>query len=127
MSDTNAILFVDDDEFVLEMYALKFKQAGFDLEFARDGEEAMEKVAPGKYKLIISDMIMPRANGFDLIAELDSKGITKTTPVLVLTNLGEEEGKAKCMEHGAADYILKAFYTPTEIVEKAKQIINTRT
>lgn len=125
MSDTNAILFVDDDEFVLEMYALKFKQAGFNLEFARDGKEAMAKVAPNKYTLIISDMIMPNANGFDLIAELDKRGITKTTPVLVLTNLGEEEGKEKCMAHGAADYMLKAYSTPTEIVEKARQIINS--
>ncbi|MEK7660132.1 MAG: response regulator [Patescibacteria group bacterium] len=125
MSDTNAILFVDDDEFVLEMYALKFKQAGFNLEFARDGKEALTKIAPGKYQLIISDMIMPHTNGFDLIEELDRLGITKTTPVLVLTNLGEEEGKEKCMAHGATDYMLKAYSTPTEIVEKVKQIISS--
>ncbi len=127
MSEKKAILFVDDDEFVREMYALKFQKEGFNLEFARDGVEALEKIVPGKYQLIISDMIMPNANGFDLLAELFKRDITKTTPVLVLTNLDEAEGKERCMAHGAKEYVVKAYSTPTEIVEKAKLIITSHT
>ena len=127
MSTEKSILFVDDDEFVLEMYAIKFQQAGFQLEFARDGKEALTKVAPGKYQLIISDLVMPNVNGFNFLEELAKKGIPKTTPILVLTNLGEEEGRAQCIAHGATDYLLKAFSTPTEIVEKAKSIISSHT
>lgn len=119
------ILIIDDDEFLLDMYSLKFKEEGFDVEVAMGGLEALEKIKNGlEPNIILVDLVMPNMDGFEFIKELKDKALAKKSKVVILTNLGQKEDVEKGIRLGADDYIVKAYFTPSEIMKKIKNILN---
>lgn len=119
------ILIIDDDEFLLDMYSLKFKEEGFDVEVAMGGLEALEKIKNGlEPNIILVDLVMPNMDGFEFIKELKGKALAKKSKVVILTNLGQKEDVEKGIRLGADDYIVKAYFTPSEIMKKIKNILN---
>ncbi len=119
------ILIIDDDEFLLDMYSLKFKEENFDVEVAMGGLEALEKIKNGlEPNIILVDLVMPNMDGFEFIKELKDKALAKKSKVVILTNLGQKEDIEKGIRLGADDYIVKAYFTPSEIMKKIKNILN---
>lgn len=120
------ILIIDDDIFLLEMYSLKFNEAGFDLDIAKSGEEAIEKLSGKEYipEVILLDILMPTLNGFEFLKKIKENHITPKTKIIILSNLSQKEEIEQGMNLGADDYIVKAHHTPTEVVEKVKAILN---
>lgn len=119
------ILIIDDDEFLLDMYSLKFKEENFDVEVAMGGLEALEKIKNGlEPNIILVDLVMPNMDGFEFIKELKDKTLAKKSKVVILTNLGQKEDIEKGIRLGADDYIVKAYFTPSEIMKKIKNILN---
>lgn len=120
------ILIIDDDIFLLEMYSIKFQEAGFDLEVAKNGEEALSKLSNKEYspEVILLDVLMPSLDGFELLKNIKENHITPGTKIIMLSNLSQKEDIEKCMSLGADDYIVKAHHTPSEVVEKIKAILN---
>ncbi len=119
------VLIIDDDEFLLDMYSLKFKEEGFDVEVAIGGLEALEKIKNGlEPNVILVDLVMPNMDGFEFIKELKDKALAKNSKVVILTNLGQKEDIEKGIRLGADDYIVKAYFTPSEIMKKIKNILN---
>src|SRR3989344_5514735 len=117
------VLIVDDDEFLLEMYALKFKECGFEVNTAKDGADAVKKAKECRPDVILMDVVMPKMDGFDLLRTLKKDHMAPDTITLVLTNLGQKEDVEKGMRLGATDYIIKAHFTPSEVVRRVEGLL----
>lgn len=126
MADKNyKILIVDDDDFLLDMYALKFRESNFDVEVSSRGEEAIEKIRAGlEPDVVILDVVMPPPDGFEVLKILKKEKFLEKMTVIILTNLGQKEDIDKGFHLGASDYIVKAHFTPSEVVSKVKDIIS---
>ena len=123
MTNETKVLIVDDDEFLLEMYALKFKESGFIIEVAKNGEEAVQKAKEVSPDVILLDVVMPKMDGFDVLRVLRKENIASKAIVLILTNLGQKDDFDRGMKLGATDYIVKAHYTPSEVVKKVQSLL----
>lgn len=118
------ILIVDDDEFLLDMYSTKFREAGFEVDFAAEGRTAKEKMRKHRYDAILLDIVMPQLDGFTLLKELrEEKSDIKNTLIVYLTNLGQREDIEKGLALGVDDYIIKAHFTPSEVVKKVEELL----
>ena len=123
MADKTKILLVDDDEFLLDMYVVKFKEASFDIDIAKSGQEALDKLKKNTYSILLLDIVMPELDGFEVLSRLKHDNIANSMPVIVLSNLGQKEDIERGMALGARDYVIKAHFTPTEVVEKVKRML----
>ncbi|KKT30101.1 hypothetical protein A3G55_02250 [Candidatus Giovannonibacteria bacterium RIFCSPLOWO2_12_FULL_44_25] len=119
------VLIVDDDAFLLDMYSIKFKESGFSVEIARNGEEAISKAKSASPDVILLDIVMPKMDGLAVMREL-KKGIVPDSTIIILTNLGQKEDVERGLKSGADDYIVKAHFTPSEVVSKVKNLLIKR-
>ncbi|MFY9457693.1 MAG: response regulator [Candidatus Spechtbacterales bacterium] len=117
------ILLIEDDPFLSEIYVAKFKEAGFEMSHAADGSRGLQKIKDEHPDLLILDIVMPNIDGFEILRAIKDERETKDIPVVILSNLGEQEDVEKGLQLGAAAYIIKAHHTPTEIVAKVKAIL----
>ncbi|MDD5342268.1 MAG: response regulator [Patescibacteria group bacterium] len=119
-ADKRKILLVEDEKMLSSMYATKFAKEGYELIQAYDGEEGLTKAKSIKPDVILLDIIMPKLDGFVVLKALKQDPELKKIPVILLTNLGQDEDIRKGKELGADDYFIKANHTPAEVVDKAK-------
>ncbi len=117
------ILIVDDDPFILDMYTLKLKEAGFTVENANNGQEGLAKIKKLKPDLLLLDLVMPEMDGFETLERLNKDAPFKPHKIVILTNLGQKEEVERGLKLGANDYIIKAHFTPSEVVEKVKKLL----
>ena len=117
------ILIVDDDPFILDMYVLKFKEKGFATTIAKTGKEALQKIQEEIPDVALLDIVMPAMDGFEVLRTLKDNPAATHTKIILLTNLGQKEDVDRGMELGADDYIIKAHFTPTEVVEKVNRVL----
>lgn len=118
-----SILLVDDDEFLSNIYKTKFEMEKFKVYQAEDGGEALTMVKRKKPDVILLDVLMPKMDGFTVLEKLKQSEKTKNIPVILHTNLGQKEDVEKGFSRGAVDYIIKAHFKPSEIVDKVKKIL----
>jgi CheY-like chemotaxis protein len=104
------ILLVEDDVFFQKFYATKVKEAGYEVQVAGDGEEALVKLQTFKPDLILLDIIMPKKDGFEVLKSLSLNEHLKSIPVLVFSTLGQEQDIEKAKQLGARDYVNKSFF-----------------
>lgn len=124
MADVKAkILLVEDDETLLEMYSLKLRDEGFNLLTATDGLTALDLALKERPVVILLDIMMPKMDGFAVLIELRKDVGMKETPIVMLSNLGQQGDIDKGKELGATDYVVKASMTPTQVVEKIKSYL----
>ncbi len=124
--DQKIILLVEDDQILVKMYARKFEKEGFKVLTAYNGEEGLKTIqdANPKPEIVLLDVMLPKMNGFDLLAKVKADPSTKDISVIMLTNLGgATEDREKGKQLGASDYLVKSDLTPTQIVEKVKEIL----
>jgi DNA-binding response OmpR family regulator len=119
----NTVLLVEDDEMLHTMYTQKFTKEGYDVKSAFNGMEGIQIAEEAQPAIILLDIIMPKMDGFVALKKLKKNDKTKDIPVILLTNLGQEEDIRKGKELGAADYFIKANHTPQEVVDKVKEVI----
>ena len=125
-SKQRTVLIVDDDEFLLEMYALKFKEAGFHVEVAETGREAVEKAREIVPDVILLDIVLPEMDGFEVLQEIRRGKDAPDSIIIMLTNLGQKDDTERSIRLGAEDYIIKAHFTPSEVVEKVTSLLAKR-
>ena len=118
---SKTILIIEDDVFLSELMAKKLKDSGFKVVKAIDGQEGLEKAASLKPNLILLDLILPGMDGFEVLKRLKSNPNTDSIPVIILSNLGQREDIERGFDLGAQDYLVKAQFTPDEIVERVKK------
>jgi DNA-binding response OmpR family regulator len=122
-----SILIIDDDAFLLDMYALKFTQHGFKVETSTGTMEALEKLQAGSNpKIILVDIVMPAMDGFEFLAKIREENIASDATKIVLSNLGQQEDIDKGISLGASGYIVKASATPSEVVAKVEEMISRK-
>ncbi len=114
------ILIVEDDKFLRELVARKLSSEGFEVLEAVDGEEGIKKIKEGKPDLVLLDLILPGIDGFEVLSKIKEDQELSSIPVIVLSNLGQREEVERGMKLGATDYLIKAHFTPGEIIEKIK-------
>ena len=123
MANTIKVLLVEDDKMIVEMYTLKFSQEGYEVIMAENGKDGLQKAKETKPDIILLDVILPQMDGFTVLKELKADDEIKNIPVVLLTNLGQDGDVRKGLELGAIDYLIKANYTPSQVVEKVKSLV----
>ena len=115
------ILIAEDERPIAHALELKLNSAGFSTKVVYNGEEALNEIEKNKYNLLMLDLIMPKKDGFAVLSEMKEKN-TKI-PVVVLSNLGQEEDKIKVTEMGAKGYFVKSDVLISGVVEFVKKIL----
>lgn len=122
-----SILLVEDDSFISGMYETKLTNLGYAVELIDNGEAASQRLEQDPLPdLILLDIVLPKRDGFEILEDLRSTERTKDIPVILLTNLGQKPDVERGIKLGADDYIIKAHYTPTEVVEKIAKVLSTK-
>jgi DNA-binding response OmpR family regulator len=119
---TKKILIVDDEVNIVISMEFLIKQVGYDLEIAKDGEEALEKVASFAPDLILLDVMMPKINGFEVCRRIRHNPDWQDIKIIMLTAKGREVEVTKGMALGADSYIIKPFSTK-ELMAEVKHIL----
>ena len=119
------IAIIEDDSVISQMYRMKFEADGFDVRIASNGKIGVELVRSFKPDVILLDIQMPEMNGAEALRQIRAQDTSKTTPVIVLTNLGEEEAPSEIRGLGIHSYIVKANLTPRQVVAHIKEAIDT--
>lgn len=101
--------------------AIKLERAGFAVQVAEDGEVALKFLKDEQFDLILLDLVMPKIDGFSLLAEMQARKIK--TPAIVLSNLSQEEDERRAKELGAIDYFVKSDIPINEVVERVKKTL----
>jgi DNA-binding response OmpR family regulator len=128
MSNASAsIVLVEDDSFISGMYQTKLTSLGFAVEVIDNGEVAVERFKKDPLPdLILLDVVLPKRDGFEILEGLRQDSRTSDIPVILLTNLGQKPDVERGIKLGADDYIIKAHYTPTEVVEKITKVLDEK-
>jgi DNA-binding response OmpR family regulator len=122
-SGKKVIFIVDDDSFLLDMYALRFTQAGYQVETAMNAEETISKLKSGiEPDVLLLDVVMPATDGFELLEQINAEKLVEKVPKIFLSNLGQEQDVSRGKALGAAGYIVKANSTPSEVVAKVEEL-----
>lgn len=118
------ILLIEDDPFLLSMYSSKFEMENFRVISADDGEKGLKAAKNNKPNVILLDILMPKMNGFEVLEQLKADQETRDIPVILLTNLNQKDEIERGLSLGADDYLIKAHFMPTEVVNKIKKVID---
>lgn len=117
------IAIIEDDPVINQMYRMKFEADGFEVQLADNGKRGVAMVEEMKPDLILLDLKMPNMDGAEALAEIRKHDWGKTIPVIVLTNLGEEEAPKSLKSLGIHSYIVKADLTPSQVVARVKEAL----
>lgn len=120
------ILFIDDEAALQKTLGEFLRQEGYNVINSLDGANGLEIAKKQNPDLILLDLIMPKMNGFEALTTLKTDPATKSIPVIILTNLEDLSDIDRAIESGADSYLLKSHYSPEEVLEKVKQILNGR-
>ncbi|MFA5069885.1 MAG: response regulator [Patescibacteria group bacterium] len=114
------VLIIEDEKMLSEMYRTKFEMEGFEVAQSFDGKQGLDKARQISPDIILLDIILPKLDGFLVLKELKQDALMKKIPVLLLTNLGQDDDIKKGKALGADGYFIKADHSPAEIVEKVR-------
>ncbi|HSX24891.1 MAG TPA: response regulator [Candidatus Andersenbacteria bacterium] len=127
MEHTPFILLVEDDSFISGMYQTKLKNAGYQVEIIADGELAWNRLQQDPVPdILLLDIILPKKDGFEILEDLRKEDRLKNLPVILLTNLGQKPDVERGIKLGADDYIIKAHFTPSEVMERVEKALHAR-
>ncbi|MBT4210157.1 MAG: response regulator [Candidatus Komeilibacteria bacterium] len=117
------VLIVEDDEFLLQMYSTKLELEGFKVLEAINGLQGLKVAQKEKPDLILLDLNLPEMSGFEVLSQLKRDDDTKGIRILILTNYSQKEDIDRCLGLGADDYLIKAHFVPSEVINKIKVIL----
>ena len=131
------ILLVEDDPFLIDIYTTKLKESGFSADVATSGDEGLKKLREKKFDLLVLDIVLPKIDGWEILEKLKTElpkeakvkmrtkfsSPIKNLKIIILSNLGQKEEVEKGLRLGADKYLIKAHYTPSEIVEEIKKVL----
>lgn len=119
------ILIVEDEAFLRKVIADECRENGYLVDEAVDGKEALQKTKTDKFDLILLDLLLPDIDGFEVLTQLKKESTLSGTPVVILSNLGQREEIEKGLSLGAKDYLIKAHVTPSEIIKRIQEILES--
>ncbi len=125
-SNNIKILLIEDDPFLLSMYSTKFELENFKVVTADNGEKGLKLAFSEKPDIILLDILMPEMNGFEVLEKLKVEKDVNQIPVILLTNLNQKNEIERGLALGADDYLIKAHFMPSEVVDKIKRVIKNK-
>jgi CheY-like chemotaxis protein len=117
------ILLVEDDSFLIEIYSGKLREEGFFVEVVSKGEEVLPRVKEKKPDLIILDIALPQVDGREILKQIKQCQELKNIKIVILSELGQKEEAEKWPEFEEVKSLIKAHFTPSQIIEEIKRII----
>lgn len=117
------ILFIEDDPLIVKIYTTRLIADGYQVISADNGEAGLKLAEAELPDLVVLDIMMPKMDGFGVLAKLRVNEQMKTRPILVYSNLAQEEEIARAKQMGATEFVIKANLSPTEMVAKIKQYL----
>ena len=114
------ILFVEDDEFLRDLAITKLSKAGFEVIFAKDGEEGKAKYDANAQTIamMLFDIMLPKMTGLELLEYIRTQGAKKDVPAIMFTNFADDDSIKTAQRLGIAEYIIKSNFTLDELCEK---------
>jgi len=122
-SQKKQVLIIEDDPLLIKMYKTKLINEGFEVLTASDGQEGLEMALKSAPQAIILDIMMPKLSGLDMLKQLRADSAGSKIPVIVISNLSQENEAEEARRLGAKEYLVKANFTPKEVIEKVKQYL----
>lgn len=119
----DSILLIEDDPLLVDIYTTKFKEAGFNVQVADSGEKALAQLATSSPSIIITDIVLPHVDGWELLEAMGKQSHLANTKIMVLSNLGQKEEIEKGIALGADRYLIKAHFTPSQVAEEVKKLL----
>ncbi|MBI2334431.1 response regulator [Candidatus Daviesbacteria bacterium] len=117
------ILLVEDEDFIRELYVRQLTKAGFQVKAAVDGPSGLEMLKAETFDLLLLDIMLPGMNGLQLLREFKTQNPQSPMITILLTNLGQEAVIKEGFELGAQAYLIKASYTPDQVVQEVKNAL----
>ena len=119
------ILIVEDEKLLSKVLKEEFEEAGFDVIATLNGSDALKELKSGSedIDLVLLDLLMPVMDGFEVLEEMHKDQILSSVPVIVLSNLGQDEEIKRAIKLGASDYFVKSQHPISEVVEKVKAFL----
>ena len=124
MADST-VLVVDDDPVILKLLEVNFEMEGFTVLVARDGEEGIEVARADQPDLIVSDIMMPKVSGLELVTALKSDPTTSEIPIILLSAKAQNADVRSGLDAGADDYVTKPF-EPLDLVDRVNRLLEVR-
>lgn len=116
------ILLVEDDPLLIDIYTTKLKERGFDVVVVDSGEKVLEAIREKKPDIVMLDIVLPNQDGWSILSQIKKDKDLKSTKIVVLSNLGQKEEVEKGLKLGAAQYLIKAHYTPSQVVKEIEKL-----
>lgn len=114
------VLLIEDDLPMVKMYSTKLRKENFEVEVACDGEEGLKRAKEWSPDLVVLDLMIPKIGGMELLEQLRADSKTKNLPVIILSNLSQEQDIERSKQLGVKEFLIKANFTPSQVVEKIK-------
>lgn len=118
-----SVLIVEDDAFLLNMYADKFRGEGFEVLVATNGADAVKTAQSEAPDVILLDIMLPGMDGFEVLTALKGDAASAAIPVILLTNLSQKEDIDRGRQLGATDFLIKAHSMPHEVVARVRAVL----
>lgn len=122
--NTKKILLVEDEDFIRELYVRQLTKAGFNVKSSADGQTGLESLKAEQFDLLLLDIMLPGMNGLQLLREFKTQNPASLMITILLTNLGQEAVIKEGFELGAQAYLIKASYTPDQVVNEVKNALS---
>ncbi len=117
------VLIVEDDVFLADIYKKKFEMENFKVTVSDNGEKGLNDIKKKNPDVVLLDILLPKLDGFGVLEKIKADKTTCAIPVILLTNLGQKDDVEKGLEMGAVDYLIKAHFKPSEVVDKVRKVL----
>jgi len=117
------ILLVEDDPFLVDIYTTKFKETGFAISSVTDGAEAISRIEAERPGIVLLDIVLPNLDGWDILKKIKENPALQKIKIIILSNLSQSSEVEKARALGADKYLIKAHYTPSEVVGEVKKLM----
>ncbi len=117
------VCIIDDDPNLREIYLMKFNQEGFDVSLAINGEEGMQSIREKRPDIILLDLQMPVKNGVEVLQELEADSELSKIPVIILTNIDNEDAFREVGKFETRFYLIKSLTTPQKAVDYVREVL----
>lgn len=120
------VLIVEDDPFLSSLLKTRLSKEGFETFRAADGEQALQMLKEQKPNLLLLDLILPKKSGFEVLEAVRADAETKALPVIIISNLGQDDDIRRGKELGAIDYIVKARISIDDLIKKVQNALGSQ-
>jgi CheY-like chemotaxis protein len=117
------ILIIEDEDIMRNLLSKKLQGAGYQVSTAKDGQEGMDLLKKEKFDLVLSDIIMPKLGGLEVMERMNQDPELKNIPIIVVSNSGQPVELDQARRFGAKDWLVKTEFDPQEVIVKIKKIL----